>query len=317
MYGLIGVVVVGLVAWMVLWFLIPRPLASWMVHARRAPGKLKARRARIGDQQWHWLDSGPGGDPLVVLHGFGADADHWTLVAPLLVRRFRILAPDLPGWGDSGPPANDDWSMDAQARRLAGWLDEQGIDQCWLGGNSMGGYVAVAFARLFPARVRGLWLLAPGGVRSVAYSELFEEIEAGRHNPLIVRNRSDFRRLLDFCFFRRPWIPYPLFRYLSGRNMGRLDMAHPAFDGMRDNSPPLEEMARGMEIPTLVVWGEHDRVLNPEGGPLLHSVMERSRLEMLPGCGHLPMLEKPGETARLFLDFVDQSEQQGRQAGRP
>lgn len=286
------------------WRLWPRPLGRFFQWAERRRAGLGSRHIDHDGIEWHYLEGGRG-EPLVLLHGFNADADHFCRVSARLRAHFRILAPDLPGFGDTRIEDLPSFRIEELARHILGWLDALGVHHFYLGGNSMGGYLAVAMARQAPERVRALWLLAPGGLHTAQLSPVFEEVAEERHNPLVVRDPADFRRLMDYCFVRPPWIPAPLLRFLALRAMAHAVRAQRIFDAMRYDSRPLEELARDLPIPALITWGQADQVLHPSGAALLAELMPTTQVLVLDKVGHLPMLEAPKITAEAWLGFVE------------
>ena len=301
-----------LVAWAVLWLLWPKPLARLFMAAERQQGRLRMRRVDCGDIDWHLLEGGHG-EPLVLLHGFNGDGYHFARVSRRLGKHFRIIAPDLPGFGQTRFEEKLDYSVEAQADRVLALLDQLGTERFYLGGSSMGGYVACALAKKAPQRVRALWLLNPGGLQNTPLSPLFEVVYAGGHNALVVRDRRDFERLMDYCFVRPPWLPRPLARELADRAGRNAERASEIFEAMRFRSTPLEEMASGLDLPTLIVWGEADQVLHPSGLSLLAECMPEARTLLLPATGHLPMIEKPKVTAEAWISFAESSARQETQ----
>lgn len=299
---LIVLLVVGLIA--VLWWIWPTPLARAFQWVERFRAGLRSRRIQSRGIDWHYIEGGHG-EPLVLLHGFNADCDHFCRVSAHLGEHFRILAPDLPGFGDTRMDDSPSFRVEDLANRILDWLDDINVHHFYLGGNSMGGYLAVAVARQAPERVRALWLLAPGGLHTAKLSPVLEEVAEDRHNPLVVRNSSDFRRLLDYCFVRPPWIPGPLLRFLARRTMQHAVRAQRIFDAMRYDSRPLEELAADLPIPALITWGQADQVLHPSGAGLMEDLMPNTRSLILPGVGHLPMLEAPRISAEAWLGFAE------------
>src|SRR3546814_19009731 len=99
-----------------------------------------------------------------MVHGIGADKDNWAQIAPFLRGTGRLIALDLPGFGDSGKPTDGDYSIVAQAERLGQFLDALKLPRAHFAGNSMGGAVVLEFAHRHPERVQSLWLLDPAGV---------------------------------------------------------------------------------------------------------------------------------------------------------
>lgn len=298
------IILVVLLALAAMWHFWPAPLARLFLFLDRRAGRLRACRVTAAGIDWHVLEGGHG-ETLVLLHGFNGDADHFNRVARHLTRHFRILAPDLPGFGETGFSASADYRIEAQADTVVKWMDRVGIQHCYLGGSSMGGYIACAIAARHPDRIRALWLLAPGGVDNVPLSPLFQEIAEERHNPLVIRDRADFRRLTDFCFVHPPWIPSPLARFLAARAANRAMEHQRAFDAIRFDSATAESLVDGMEVPALIVWGRSDQVLNPAGAHVLADGMRNAETLMLPDTGHLPMLENPRVVAESWISYTE------------
>jgi pimeloyl-ACP methyl ester carboxylesterase len=286
------------------WVLWPRPLARLFMLLERRRGRLRSARHRVGSIDWHVLEGGHG-EPLVLLHGFNGDAHHFTRVTRTLSRHFRIIAPDLPGFGETRFEGIDDFRVEAQADRVLALLDELGIERFYLGGSSMGGYTACALARRAPDRVRALWLMAPGGLQSAPLSDLFEVVDSGGENALVVRDRRGFERLMDYCFVRPPWLPSPLARELADRAARHATRAAAIFEALRYQSAPLETLADGLQTPALIVWGQADQVLHSDGLGLLAKRMPNSRTLLLPDVGHLPMIEAPAQVAEAWLSFAE------------
>ncbi|QKK02008.1 MAG: alpha/beta fold hydrolase [Pseudomonadota bacterium] len=308
---LISAAVLGLIALgaVLAWRVWPGPLARVMIRFERTRCGRKSERCPIADIDWHVLTGGHG-EPLILLHGFNADADHFNRAARHLTSHFRVIAPDLPGFGETRVGAMPDYRIEYMAAKVLALLDAMRIERFYVGGNSMGGYLAVAVAHQAPARVRGLWLLAPGGLHSAPYSPLYEAVYAGHHNPLVVRDLRDFERLLDYCFVRPPYLPTPLKRYLARRAANSVSRAERVFADLRFRSTPLEALASGLTVPALIVWGQADQVLHPQGLNVLADRMSHAQTLLLPATGHLPMLEKPRETAEAWLSFAESSARQ-------
>lgn len=292
-----------LAALVIFWTVWPTPAARWLMTAQRRLAHLHSRRLRFGEIDWHYLEGGSG-EPLILLHGFNGSADHFTPASRYLTNHFRVLAPDIPGFGETEIPQQLSFSIDDQAERILEWIDALGIQRFYLGGNSMGGYLAAAVARRAPARVHALWLLAPGGLENTPLSPVFEEIVQERHNPLVVRNRADFNRLADYCFVRPPWIPEPIKRFLTARAARTETRTRRIFDSLRFDSRPLETLIDGLETPTLIIWGDSDQVLHPDGLELLAERMPNSRHLLLSETGHLPMIERPQVAAEAWHSFT-------------
>jgi pimeloyl-ACP methyl ester carboxylesterase len=135
---------------------------------------------------------------------------------------------------------------------------------------------------------------------------------------LIIERPQQYRRVLDLVFEDKPWIPSPVERYLARQAAARYQHYRWIYGQIRDVGPgeckpatPLEPLLAGSAVPTLIVWGDRDRVLDVSGAAVLAEVMEDARIDIMPGVGHLPMLESPEETAARYLEFIGVPEADG------
>lgn len=263
---------------------------------------LDAKSVQVNGQRWEYVEGGQG-EPLLLLHGFAADKGNWTRLARSLGGRYRVIAPDLLGFGDSAKPTDLDYDVASQAERVFAFADAIGLEQFDVGGNSMGGYIAGVMSAQQPQRIRSLWLLAPAGVVSAPNSELFELILQTGTNPLIVQQRSDFTLTWDFVFHQPPFLPGRVRDGFADLQMERIELYEQIFSDLRFDNAALEEQLRDASVPTLIVWGEKDRVLHPDGGPVLAGLLQNATLITLPEVGHVPMVEVPKSTSESYLEW--------------
>jgi pimeloyl-ACP methyl ester carboxylesterase len=285
----------------VVYFLFPGiPLRLAERAELRAAGLHRASVVVASDRIVYLI--GGSGEPLLLLHGFGADKSNWVRVAKYLTPHFRVVAPDLPGFGESTRDERASYAVDDQVERVHTFARLLDLGALHVGGNSMGGAIAGAYAARYPEEVRSLWLLAPGWVRSAKRSELDERIARG-DNPLLVDDSDGFERLLDFVFVERPAIPRPIERYLARRAVLHRPFNEKVGRDLMRKPIVLEKVLNEVPIPTLILWGDHDRLVDVSGAEILKSALTNARVIILRDVGHVPMVERPEESARAFLDF--------------
>jgi len=296
---------------------LPRPMSRLALALQHAFGGLVTRRTAIPGFDIAYLEGGSG-EPLVLVHGIGADKDNFAQIAPFLRGIGRIIALDLPGFGESSKPPDADYSIEAQAERLGQFLDALGLPRAHFAGSSMGGAIALGFAHLHPERVQSLWLLAPAGVGGAAESEMFRRHRERGEFPLFAQTLEQYAAVIDICCARPPFVPYCV-RHELACAAGRNYVLHTRiFNDLVGTPFALEDVVAGLETPTLLVWGDRDRVLDVSGAEILHRALPRSQLVILPGIGHLPMLEAPRRTAadsRAFRAALPVSASSVRRAG--
>jgi len=247
-----------------------------------------------------FLEGGTG-QPLVLLHGFGADKDNFTRVARPLTAHYRVIIPDLVGFGESSHPADVDYRYAAQAARMHAFVQALGLKAVDLGGNSMGGGIALSYAAQFPQEVNSLWLIDTAGVAGAPSSELVRIITAGERNPLLITTESDFPALMNFALSNPPYLPGPVMTVMARERIANQALERQVFQQISTDS--LNGVIQGLPTPTLIVWGAEDRVLSVGAVPVLQSLLPRAEAIVMPGVGHAPMIEQPEQAASDYLRF--------------
>jgi pimeloyl-ACP methyl ester carboxylesterase len=296
--ALIVLLVVGVIGFV---YLLPEKATRFVVNAERQRSDLLRKEIDLpGGLHFVYLDGGQG-EPLMLLHGFGANKDNFVRVARFLTPHYRVIVPDEIGFGESAHPPDADYATPAQAERLRSLAQALGIGRIHLGGSSMGGQIAMSYAALHPTEVASLWLLDPGGVWSAPASELRKVLAETGQNPLMAKNEDEFAQIFAFVMSDPPFIPRPLLDVMAQERIKNFSLEKRIFQQIAADS--LEARVTGMRTPTLIVWGDQDRAIHVATAGILHKLMPASQVIILPGIGHLPMLERPRQTADDYLRF--------------
>jgi pimeloyl-ACP methyl ester carboxylesterase len=249
-----------------------------------------------------YLEGGRG-EPLVLVHGFGADKDNFARIARFLTPHFRVIAPDLPGFGDATRDPRADYRISDQVARLRAFLQALGLGRVHLGGSSMGGFIVAQYAATYPDEVASLWLLDPAGTQAAFDTEVARHYQQSGEVPLLVRTPAAFETLLAAVTYRKPFLPHSLRHVLARRAVADLDLHTRIFAQFSRESPLLEPALPALRAPALIVWGERDRMLSPAAAAPMGRLIPLSEVIVMPGVGHLPMLECPRAVARDYLRF--------------
>jgi pimeloyl-ACP methyl ester carboxylesterase len=254
------------------------------------------------------------GPPLVVVHGLGGAAVNFTLLAPLLARRHRVLIPDLPGHGRTEPLERAD-DLTAYADHVAALAELEGMFPAPLVGYSMGGVIALRLAVSRPERVTGLALVAAAGIVSVSRRAEIWLAVTGALRPANVMTR--FRG----TFARRPrlrWLPFGLWGavdppalapegvlgFLEGPSQ-HTDVGMAGRALLKDDPRPDLDHVR---CPVLLLWGSRDRLVPLVDG-FEYARRLRAPIRTLPAAGHLLVGEQPHACAQVLEDFLDRVRQ--------
>lgn len=274
-------------------------LDRWISH-------LTPRSVNAGGMSLSYLERPGGGDTIVLLHGFGADKDNWVRFVRHLPAGYRVIALDLPGHGDSAKPVDRTYSVEFFTQSFAQAADALKLGRFHLVGNSMGGYVSMLYASRNPGRVMDLCLMDTAGIFTgvPGQSDLMAALARGE-SPLTPATKEEFDRLLDFAFYHKPFMPWPVKSVLADRAVESAPLLKKMFKDFNANLVDPVPLLPGLDLPVLVLWGERDRILHVSTTIVLEKNLPREKTVIMKDCGHMPMLEKPRETARHYLDFLN------------
>ena len=260
------------------------------------------------------------GPPLVLLHGDGESAFDWSWTLPILARTRRVYAPDLPGSGDNAKKA--DVSLASLERFALSFLDATGIGRSAVVGSSLGGLVALRLALAEPSRVSALVLVASSGLGRAVNLGLSSLVVPGYGDLAIAwggttSGAAQRARARARLLFARPgrapraWVSeqHRLAR-TPGFLAAQLAALRAELDPLGQREILLDRLDR-LTMPTLVVWGERDRILPASQARAALARLPKGSLEVIPDCGHLPHIEWPDRFAEALGGFLRDREDAG------
>jgi 3-oxoadipate enol-lactonase len=242
----------------------------------------------------------PGQAPVVFLHGLGGSGRIWLYQVPAVAARFPVLSVDLRGHGKSSAPAGE-WSIADMARDVVRLLRNLGAEKAHLVGLSLGGAVALQFALDYPYATASLALVAtlcgmPAGTEEMS-AEALAFIESNPMSTVAARRVADaLSEDVD-----------PALRLHLIERVGKTDQASYLRAARALTAFSVCERLQEIDVPTLVVVGERDRVAPVELCEQLAAGIHGARLVRVPDAGHLSNLERPAEFNRALLDFLPAS----------
>ena len=254
------------------------------------------------------------GRRLVLLHGDGESAFDWSWTLPALARTRRVYAPDLPGSGENEKPAAD-YSPAFLERFAASFLDAAGIGRAAVVGSSLGGLVALRLALSEPSRVSALVLVASSGLGRAVNLGLSALVVPGYGDLAVgwagtsagAAQRARGRARLLFARPGRAPKAWVSEQYRLARTPGflaaQLAALRAELDPLGQREVLLDELP-SLTMPTLLVWGERDRVLPVWQARPAPARLPEGSLEIIPDCGHLPHVEWPDRFVQALDGFL-------------
>ena len=266
---------------------------------------LDEHSVQAGGTRWSYYEGGEG-PTLVLLHGYDSDKSVWLEVAARLSPHFHLVIPDLPGWGDSSRDPGANYDIDAQAARLDSFLQALGLRNVTLVGHSMGGAIAGVYAAEHPERVNRLVLVDSFGLKQKE-NAFAREALAGT-NPFDFNDHAGFRRSFALAFQHVPDLPGRFVDVLVDRNRRARAFLDKVFNELRQPSQYLSVQQRldKLTMPVMGLWCAGDRISDISAmDSLRDGLVNASAISSttLAGCNHMPMLEKPEQTAQVLTAF--------------
>lgn len=260
-----------------------------------------------GPVYYREANSGPR-PPLLLLHGWGGSSRYWRATLAALGADRRVLAPDLPGFGDS-PPLPGPASADRLAELVIAFADAMGFDQFDLNGHSFCASVAVYVTERYPQRVRRLVLTCMSTFRSEFERRVVEQVHnvmalwMALRRPWMAERRFIYRAIASRFFYRPPADDTVLRE--SFADFLKMDRRTALETAANAGDPHINQALQAVRCPTLVIGARQDKIMPPPGTPEVARLAPNSRLVWIEQCGHLPMVEKPEEYHRLVREFLD------------
>lgn len=273
----------------------------------------RSRFIEVDGTQIHYQEAGDRDSPaMVLIHGFASSTLVWSKVLlPLAESGFRVIAPDMLGYGYSGKPHNADYTIASQAQMIVRLLEQLRIPRAIVVGSSYGAAVAATVALDFPNTVERLVLVGAvtnnNPTRYLVMRLFRSRVIGDVVSPFLLGSRRLLRRRMKRVYDRHAWELDE--RRVDARHLPlRAANTHRAIlrTVRRWDAERISDDAHRIEQPTMILWGEDDREVPLRDGELLHEKIDGSRLVVFHDCGHLPHEEFPREFTEVVSEFCEE-----------
>lgn len=272
-----------------LWLL----LVVLVVACSPAKIEVQSKGVALGDGTVvHFLEAGHG-PALLLIHGLGASSDVWRDSISILARSYRVIAPDLPGYGKSDRPRAS-YSVSYYVAWLDDFVEALGLKKPAIAGNSLGGWIAAAYAIEHPEKVSHLILVNAAGLKR-------ETLPPLNLNP---STKEELKVLLTALFADPSRVSDRVINEQWEYRRSVRDTVQATLASFRTAPLFVDDKLNKITVPTLIIWGRQDRIIPLEFGERFQKGISGSRLVILDNTGHLPQIENPRDFSKAVKRFV-------------
>lgn len=283
-------------------YLFPEQALKAEFARQRMMAGAEVRYKEVDGERWSYLEAGKG-DLIVLVHGYTGAKENWLPIIGKLAKNNRVIAVDLPGWGENTPKADQDYGPVAQSKRLSAFLQSENPPVALLVGHSMGGMISGLLSVDHPDLVQRLVLMSSAGV-VFEENEFARQVQAG-NNPFATYTADAYLQFFDdYLFVNSPYIPKPLIQVLVNQRAARRDFEKTVFSQIRLGPEAflLQEQLPQITLPVGLLWCDQDKIIDPSAAAVFAKGLETSETEILKDCGHMPMMEQPKSVTTFLLN---------------
>ena len=243
-------------------------------------------------------------ETLLFVHGFGGNKDTWNRLVEALDDKYHVIVIDLPGHGESVSKKTLSYTISDQAERLYKFVEAKNLTRFYLFGHSMGGAIALRYVGSHEETLKALILIDAMGLEKTK-SDGVKLVERSDKNPLYdVCTEERLETLLRYSLYKPPYIPDIIKEALLQEKCERRDLEKILYEDMYKDVCCLNDIAQRISTPTLIIWGDKDRMTHIDNATLFHDTIKGSQLVTFKEIGHVPILEDPEQTANAVESFI-------------
>lgn len=260
---------------------------------------MQERHVIVNGNKIRYIEEGDSKNTIVLLHGLGGMAERWLPVVPFLSKKHRVIALDLIGYGQSDKPQVD-YTPEFFRDSVLGFLETLSLEKVFMIGTSLGGEIVAECAATQNPAIKKIVMVAPAGIMKKSTPVLDAYTMAA-----LYPNHESVKTAYQMMMGEKKEIsPQSVDNFISNMTRHNSKMVFlSTLLGMK-NSPVITEKLKLIKIPTLLIWGDADRMIPIEYSKEFASSIPDCNFVIMNRCGHTPYEEKPSEFSKLVLDFL-------------
>ena len=255
--------------------------------------------AKVGENKIRYLDGGGSKGNIVLIHGLGGFAERWSTVIPILSKKYRVIAPDLPGYGYSDKPSVD-YTPEFFVKFIFDFLDKLGIRETNLIGTSLGGQIVAECAITQSKLIEKIALVSPAGIMKNSTPTLDAYSMAA-----LYPSHDTVKTAYEMMTGSKNVTAESIEGFIKRMTQPNAKMAFMSTLLALKNSPAITDRLSNITSPTLVIWGKKDTMIPVKYANDFVASIKNCQLEIMDNCGHTPHIEDPTKFSQIVLNFLN------------
>lgn len=268
---------------------------------------LKSQYIEVEKHKWAYLEGGINNkETIVFIHSYEGKKEDWIGLMSLLNQKYRVIAPDLPGFGDTAFMEDINYTAKDFSNLLNNFLNTLQVKEFHLVGTSFGGLITGYYATIFPERLNTLILIDTAGIESSHQTDFWKNFVKTGVNHLDYKSVTEFFIAMELILNKEAPVPEHMAEYYVEKKKSRLLFEKKIlFDLLKDGYYALEKRLSLIKTKTLIIWGEKDRIFDVSSVSILEKNIKVNQTLILKDVGHSPFITNVEETYRAIKDFIE------------
>jgi 2-hydroxy-6-oxonona-2,4-dienedioate hydrolase len=255
---------------------------------------------KVGENKIRYLNGGSSSGNIVLIHGLGGFAERWATVMPILSKKYRVIAPDLPGYGYSDKPSID-YTPEFFSKFIFDFLDGLDIRKTCMIGTSLGGQIVAECAITQSKTIEKIVLASPAGIMKSSTPTLDAYSMAA-----LYPSYDTVKTAYEMMTGSKNVTTESIEGFIKRMTQPNAKMAFMSTLLALKNSSPITDRLPNITAPTLVIWGKNDTMIPVKYANDFASSIKNCQLEIMENCGHTPHIEEPVKFSQIILNFLNQ-----------
>ncbi len=288
----------------IIYFFIPQIMIQLGQVSMRCYSNVSRYEKKLGQRNWVYLKGGSG-QVVLLIHGYGTNKDRWYPIIGHLTDRLTVIAPDIPGFGETTILQKDSFTINEQTHHLHTFISSFNFKKIHLVGVSMGAAIAGTYASIYPKAIKSLTLISPYGIKTKIKSYANIHYRKKIKDLLLYTDLAHQNAFMQLVLNKKIFIPGSVKSYFLKRRLKNYPKYEKIFNGIYSSGENnLFKHLHKIQATTLAIWGTEDRLFHYSGAKIIKRYIRKSEIVLVKNGSHAMFYDRSKEVTEALLKFL-------------